>query len=186
MPTTHQPTHLKTFQAPSFTLPDANDGMQRKSLHELQGKQGTMIIFMCNHCPYVLKVTQVLEALHQQYGPRGIQLIGINANDASTYPEDAPECMPTFAKKQGITFPYLHDASQDTAKAYQAVCTPDIFVFDQDLKLYHQGRLDGSTPRSDLPADGSDIIPFLDSLSHGQPAPKQDVHPCMGCSIKWK
>lgn len=170
--------------APDFTLPDTVSG-QRLSLSALKSPVATVIMFICNHCPYVKHVNAGLVQLAGDYQARGIRFIAISANDAENYPEDAPDKMRECALRLGYPFPYLHDASQDTARAYQAACTPDFFVFDGALKLGYRGQLDDSRPGNGVPVSGRDLRAALDALLAGQPVgPEQK--PSVGCNIKWK
>jgi thiol-disulfide isomerase/thioredoxin len=142
-------------------------------------------MFICNHCPYVKHVQGQLVAVAHDYQPKGVSFVAINANDADQYPDDGPDRMAAVAAEQGYPFPYLHDQTQDVARAYGAVCTPDLFVYDGDLALAYRGRLDASTPGNAQPNDGADLRAALDALLAGHPAPTDQV-PSMGCSIKWR
>lgn len=166
--------------APHFELLDVATGSQ-SSLEQLRGERGTLILFICNHCPYVKHIEQGLRDLATEYIERGISVIAINSNDIDAYPDDAPQYM---AEKQ-YPFPYLFDASQDVARAYRATCTPDIFVFDARLGLYYHGQFDSSRPGSDIEPSGSDLRTALDLLLAGKEAPLPQV-PSVGCSIKWR
>lgn len=169
-------------KAQAFRLSDANG--KNLSLQELQGASGTLIIFMCNHCPFVKHIAPALARLTQIWQGQGIATIGINSNDAESYPDDSPEKMLIEAKQWGYTFPYLVDASQEVAQAYSAVCTPDIYLFDGDLKLYYHGEFDASRPNKGE-ADGSSLQAAITSLLEAQPAPASQT-PSVGCNIKWK
>lgn len=171
--------------APDFYLPDTISG-QHMGLRELQGEQGTLIMFICNHCPYVLHVKQQLIAIAQQYAALGISSIAISANDIDNYPQDAPDKMHKLMAEWGNPFAaYLYDESQAVAKAYQAACTPDIYLFDANLACVYRGRLDGSTPKNELPVSGEDLRNALDNLLAGQPIAAEQI-PSIGCNIKWK
>lgn len=170
--------------APDFTLPDTVSG-RRLSLAELAAPQATLVMFICNHCPYVQHVNPELLRLARDYQPRGVAVVAISSNDASKYPEDAPARMTEVARRLGYPFPYLHDESQAVARAYQAACTPDFFLFDGDRKLVYRGRLDGSTPGNQVPLTGADLRAALDALLAGQPL-SADQQPSMGCNVKWK
>ncbi|MBS4049651.1 MAG: thioredoxin family protein [Methylomonas sp.] len=171
--------------APDFYLPDTISG-QHMGLRELQGEQGTLIMFICNHCPYVLHVKQQLIAIAQQYAALGISSIAISANDIDNYPQDAPDKMHELMAEWGNPFAaYLYDESQAVAKAYQAACTPDIYLFDANLACVYRGRLDGSTPKNELPVSGEDLRNALDNLLAGQPIAAEQT-PSIGCNIKWK
>ncbi len=166
--------------APDFELLDVATG-SHAGLEQLRGERGTLILFICNHCPFVKHIEQDLRDLAAAYSARGIGIIGINSNDVDTYPEDAPQYM---AEKQ-YPFPYLFDASQDVARAYRASCTPDIFLFDTKLQLYYHGQFDSSRPGNDIEPGGDDLRAALDCLLAGKEAPLPQI-PCVGCSIKWR
>ena len=171
--------------APDFNLPDTVTG-SLFTLQELKGQQGTVVMFICNHCPYVLHIKQQLIDIAYQYKQRGINIIAISSNDIENYPQDAPDKMKQLMTEWGNPFAaYLYDESQDTAKAYQAACTPDIYVFDADLACIYRGRLDGATPKNDVLLTGEDLRNALDHLLAGQPAPQEQI-PSIGCNIKWK
>ena len=172
------------FQAPAFSLPDTVSG-KILSLNELKSDKATVIMFICNHCPFVKHVRQELVRLAQNYIPKGISFIAISSNDISSHPEDSPEKMKEVAKEVGFPFPYLYDEDQSVAKKYQAVCTPDFFIYDKELKLVYRGQLDDSRPSSGMPVTGKDIRTALDCILTDQPVP-QDQKPSIGCNIKWK
>lgn len=170
--------------APHFKLPDVVSD-QDLSLAQLRGSAGTLIMFICNHCPYVKHVNAELVRLSQDYPPKGVSMVAISANDVANYPDDAPDKMKQHAAAEGYAFPYLYDESQSVAQAYEAACTPDFFLFDDQLKLVYRGRLDGSTPGNDVPVTGEELRAALDALLAGrQPASEQK--PSVGCNIKWK
>ncbi|WP_341326938.1 thioredoxin family protein [Methylotuvimicrobium sp. KM2] len=172
-------------RAPDFELPDTMTG-KTKTLQELKGEKGTVILFMCNHCPYVLHVKDQLIAIAEEYRAQGISTIAISANDIVNYPQDAPDKMQTMMREWGNPFAaYLYDESQSVAKAYQAACTPDIYVFDATLSCVYRGRLDGSTPKNEVPLTGSDLRAALDNLLADKPIDPQQI-PSIGCNIKWK
>ena len=170
--------------APAFTLPDTISG-QTMSLNELKSDQATVVMFICNHCPFVKHVNAQLVQLAKDYQPKGITFIAISSNDVENYPEDSPEKMKKYAQKLGYPFPYLYDESQDVAKAYRAACTPDFYIFDGNLKLAYRGQLDDSRPKSDIPVNGADIRAALDNILAGQPV-SANQKPSLGCNIKWK
>ena len=170
-------------QAPDFSLPNI-DGKQ-VSLSDFRDKRALVIIFMCNHCPYVKHVAPELTSLSNEYMAKGIGFVGINSNDAVAHPDDSPEMMEAEAAKQGYKFPFLHDATQSVAIAYNAACTPDIFVFDSAHRLVYRGQLDDSRPKTDKPLTGKDLRSALDSLLAGQPV-SSEQHPSIGCNIKWR
>lgn len=170
--------------APDFTLPDAVSG-RTLSLADLRSDKATVIMFICNHCPFVKHVQHELAQLARDYAPKGVSFIAINANDIEAYPEDAPDKMKAVAEAAGYTFPYLFDETQEVARAYHAACTPDIFIYDGDLKLAYRGQLDDSRPGNGIPVTGRDVRRALDALLAGQPVdPNQ--RPSIGCNIKWK
>ncbi|MBK8347601.1 MAG: thioredoxin family protein [Saprospiraceae bacterium] len=170
--------------APDFYLPDTVSG-KHKSWADIKGENGTVILFLCNHCPYVIHVNAELVRLANEYISKGIGFSAISSNDIVHYPDDSPDKMKMIAKVLQYPFPYLYDESQDTARAYDAACTPDIFVFDSEHKLYYRGRLDESRPGNDKPLNGKDLRLALDLLLRGeQPLTKQ--YPGAGCNIKWK
>lgn len=172
------------YAAPDFTLPDTVSGKEL-SLGELKGEHATVVMFICNHCPYVKHVNKELVRLANDYMPKGVSFIAINANDVENYPEDSPENMKRTAAEHGYPFPYLYDETQDVAKAYFAACTPDLSVFDKDLKCVYRGQLDDSRPGSSIPPSGKDIRAALDNILAGKPV-SEDQTPSIGCNIKWK
>jgi len=169
--------------APAFALPDTVSG-QTLSLDQLKSDHATVVMFICNHCPYVKHVQAQIVQLAQDYQPRGVAFVAISSNDVVNYPADAPDKMKIEAETHGYPFPYLYDATQAVARAYHAECTPDFFVFDGALKLAYRGRMDESTPGNGRPNDGRDLRAALDAILSGKPAPA-DQHPSMGCNIKW-
>lgn len=170
--------------APQFTLPDTVSGKDIK-LADVLSDKGTVVMFLCNHCPYVLHVNPELVRVAKDYQAKGIAFVAISSNDAENYPQDGPDKMKTHAKEVGYPFPYLYDETQEVAKAYDAACTPDIYVFDGNGTLYYRGRLDGSRPKNDVPLTGEDLRAALDRLLAGEPAPEKQ-YPSAGCNIKWK
>jgi len=171
-------------KAPQFNLLDVKDNAF-KPLKNLKGEKGTLVMFICNHCPYVLHVNEQLVELAKDYEKEGISTIAISSNDVEKYPEDHPDKMKLHAKKHHYTFPYLYDESQDIARAYSAACTPDFFLFDANLSLVYTGRLDGSRPGNDIPVTGKDLRTAMTAIVNSEPVPK-DQKPSMGCNIKWK
>jgi thiol-disulfide isomerase/thioredoxin len=171
--------------APDFELPDLLHG-GTVHLHALPPAKATVVMFLCNHCPYVLYINPELVRIVQQYSPLGVSFLGINSNDARTYPEDAPETMQAHARAVGYSFPYLFDETQETAHAYDAACTPDFFVFDSAMNLAYRGQLDPSRPkRNPIPSTGIDLRAAIDAILAGTPVnPIQ--RPSGGCNIKWK
>ncbi len=171
-------------QAPTFNLPDTVSG-KTLSLHNVQGDKGTLIMFICNHCPFVVHVNQELVNLGNEYPGKGVNLVAINSNDVENYPDDSPDKMTLTATRLGYTFPYLFDETQEVAKAYDAACTPDFFLFDKDLKLVYRGQLDDARPGNGIAVTGKDLRAALDALIVGKKI-TQDQKPSMGCNIKWK
>lgn len=169
--------------APTFTLPDTVSG-QLLSLEALKSDQATVVAFICNHCPFVIHINATLAEVARTYQAKGVQFIAISSNNVETHPQDAPELMTKVAQREGYTFPYLYDESQEVAKAYGAECTPDFFVFDRDLKCAYRGRFDATRPNMGQ-ATGLDLTQALDALLTGISAPAEQ-YPSMGCNIKWK
>ena len=170
--------------APNFNLVDSVSG-QPKSLQELQSRIATVVMFICNHCPYVKHVRGELVALANDYQAKGVSLIAINSNDTDAYPEDSLDNMKIEVQTQGYTFPYLFDATQEVAKAYNAACTPDFFVFDGNLACVYRGQLDNSRPGNDVPVSGEDLRAALDCVIANRLVSEQQK-PSVGCNIKWK
>jgi len=170
--------------APEFSLPDAVSG-RTVSLAQFANAPALLVIFMCNHCPYVKHVADQMAQLVREYQERGVAVVGISANDAAEYPEDSPENMAHEARRRGYTFPYLYDETQEVAKAYQAACTPDFYVFDRDHHLAYRGQMDDSRPGSGIPVTGQDLRRALDAVLADRPV-SQHQRPSLGCNIKWK
>jgi peroxiredoxin len=170
--------------APSFSLPDTVSDKIR-TLAELKSNKATVIMFICNHCPYVKHVREELIRLTNDYQVKEISFIAINSNDTTTYPEDSPERMKAVAQQYHYPFPYLFDETQEVAKAYQAACTPDFYIFDHNLKCVYRGQLDNSRPGNNISVTGDDIRQALDALLSGRAVNQQQI-PSMGCNIKWK
>jgi peroxiredoxin len=171
-------------RAPDFSLPDTVSGPVL-SLEVLKSTRATVIMFICNHCPYVKHVQKELVRLAKDYQAKGVAFVAISSNDAHDYPEDGPERMKQVAQTAGYPFPYLYDETQGVAKAYRAACTPDFYLFDGELKCVYRGRLDDSTPGNGRPVTGHDLRAALDAVLAGQSVPA-DQKPSMGCNIKWK
>ncbi len=169
--------------APGFSLPEPSSG-KTVSLSDYAGKP-LLVVFACNHCPYVLHILRAFVDFAREYGEKGLDAVMINANDVANYPDDSPEKMVELAREYGFGFPYLYDESQAVAQAYQAACTPDFFLFDADHRLYYRGQFDGSRPRNDEPVTGADLRAAADALLAGEPAPAEQL-PSLGCNIKWK
>lgn len=171
-------------QAPDFTLQDTLSS-QNYSLDKVKGDKATVIMFICNHCPYVKHVQPELVKLAQDYQEKGIGFVAISSNDVEEYPEDSPEMMKKEAVKWNYPFPYLFDETQEVAHRYDAACTPDFYIFDKDLKLVYRGQLDESRPGNDKPLTGKDMRKALDDILHGNPVDDNQI-PSQGCNIKWK
>ena len=166
--------------APAFTLPDP-DG----TLHSLRDDaKATLVMFICNHCPFVVHVRSELARIGSDYAPRGVAIYAINSNDVNTHPADHPRHMKEEAASWGLTFPYLYDESQSVAKAYRAACTPDFYLFDAEKKLVYRGQLDDSRPSNNLPIDGHCVRAALDAVLASETQEAEQI-PSMGCSIKW-
>jgi peroxiredoxin len=170
-------------KAPDFRLPDAEGKIV--ALDDFAGAHATLVIFLCNHCPYVKHVRHELARLGREYRERGVAIVGINANDVAAHPDDSPARMRAEIKEAGYTFPYLYDETQEVAKAYQAACTPDFFLFDRGRKLVYRGQLDASRPGNATPVTGKDLRAALDAVLAGTEVPGRQ-QPSMGCNIKWK
>ena len=171
-------------QAPNFTLPDpVSDTVI--SLNDVKGSKGTVVMFICNHCPFVIHVNSTLVDIANTYKGKGIGFVSISSNDVTNYPQDAPDKMKVHAKKVGYSFPYLYDETQEVARAYDAACTPDLYLFNNDLKLVYRGQLDDSRPGNGIPLTGNDLKHALDCLieKRENTLPQK---PSIGCNIKWK
>jgi peroxiredoxin len=170
--------------APDFSLPNTVDG-SAVSLSDFADAPGLLVIFMCNHCPFVVHLRSALAEFGKEYQGQGLAVVGISANDVATHPDDSPEKMAVEAKSAGYTFPYLYDESQQAAKAYKAACTPDFFLFDQRKKLVYRGQFDDSRPGNGVPVTGKDLRAACDAVVAGLPVPEPQK-PSIGCNIKWK
>lgn len=171
-------------EAPDFELKDVVTG-KSISFADARGAKGTLVMFICAHCPYVIHVQGELVKIVAEYRDLGVDFIAISSNDAQNYPGDSPEKLKEQAETVGFSFPYLYDEDQSVAKAYQAECTPDFFLFDENNQLVYRGRMDESTPGNDKPNDGKDLRAALDALIKGT-AISEGQYPSMGCNIKWK
>ena len=171
-------------KAPHFELLDTISN-KLLNLDSIRGKKGTVIMFICNHCPFVIHVNQELVSMANRYSEKDIAFIAISSNDAINYPQDGPNNMTIHAKKENYPFPYLYDESQEVAKAYDAACTPDFYVFDDQLKLVYRGQIDDSRPGNSKPVSGSDLRNALDCLIEKK-VNHTGQKPSIGCSIKWK
>ncbi len=169
--------------APDFQLPDTTGKIV--SLADFKNAPALLVIFMCNHCPYVIHIRNGLAKFARDYAPKHAGIVGINANDVKNYPADSPAKMKEEVKSVGYIFPYLYDETQAVAKAYRAACTPDIFLFDQNRKLVYRGQFDDSRPGNGLPVTGKDLRAALDTVLAGKPV-SENQKASIGCNIKWK
>ena len=170
--------------APRFALPDAITG-RIVALEDFSASPALLIALICNHCPFVKHILDGFVALARDLGARGLAVVAISSNDVAAYPEDAPAEMARIAKLKGFSFPYLYDESQQVAKSYQAICTPDFFLFDRERRLAYRGQFDGSRPGSTVAVTGSDLRAACEALLRGTPPASQQL-PSVGCSIKWR
>ena len=170
--------------APDFSLPDSVSG-GTVSLADFGQAPGLLVMFICNHCPYVKHINHALAAFAREYQARGLAVVAISANDADSYPDDSPDKMAAEARMLGYSFPYLYDQTQAVAKAYQAACTPDFFLFDGQCRLFYRGQFDASRPGNDLPVTGEDLRAAVEALLAGE-APPAEQRASLGCNIKWK
>jgi len=169
--------------APDFSLPDTEG--KNVSLDDFRNSPALLVIFMCNHCPFVKHVLDKLVQLIKGYQAKGVAVVGINSNDVTNYLDDSPEMMSTLAKESGFTFAYLYDETQQVATMYGAACTPDFFLFDSQKSLVYRGQMDDSRPGNGIPVTGADLTAAIDALLEGKPI-RSDQKPSMGCNIKWK
>jgi peroxiredoxin len=170
-------------QAADFALPDTTG--KTVSLSDFRGAPALLVMFLCNHCPYVKHVAEGMAKLAKEYQSRGVAVVGINSNFAEAFPEDSPDKMVEEVKARGYTFPYLYDESQAVAQAYRAACTPDFFLFDRQRRLVYRGQMDDSRPDSGIPVTGADLRAALDAVLAGKPV-AEDQRPSLGCNIKWQ
>jgi len=171
-------------KAPDFALPDTTGKTVR--LSDFDDAACLVVMFICNHCPFVKHMRDQIATLAEQYQQKGVAFVAINSNDVEKYPDDSPEKMAEEVKKVGYTFPYLFDETQDVAKRYKAACTPDFFVFDKDRKLAYRGQFDDSRPDGETPVTGEDLRMAIDAALQGNPIPADQQKPSIGCNIKWK
>ena len=171
------------FKAPDFNLPSGSGIFH--SLNDIKGDKGTVVMFICNHCPFVIHVAEELSRLANAYQNKGFGFVAINSNDVLNYPADSPEKMIEFSEEYNLSFPYLFDETQETAKAYDAACTPDFSVFNKDLNCVYRGQLDDSRPGNDEPNNGFSIRETLDALKNNSSI-NSNQKPSIGCNIKWK
>lgn len=172
------------YLAPEFSLPDVVTG-KNLSFSDIQGQKGTVVMFICNHCPFVVHVMDELIRMGNDYKTQGVGFVAISSNDVSNYPDDSPQKMAELASRRSFPFPYLYDETQEVAKAYTAACTPDFSVFDADGKCVYRGQLDDSRPGNDQPVNGADLRQVLNTLIDGKTI-SADQKPSIGCNIKWK
>lgn len=170
-------------KAPDFLLPDASG--RQVGLKDFQNAPALLIVFLCNHCPYVKHLADSLATVLRAYQERGVAVVGINSNDFDAYPDDSPQQMEREVQQRGYTFPYLVDATQQVAQAYRAACTPDFFLFDGQQQLAYRGQFDSSRPGSEIPVTGEDLCAAMDAVLAGQ-APRAAQKPSLGCNIKWR
>ena len=170
-------------KAPDFRLPDT--GGATVALSDYREAPALLVIFLCNHCPYVKHVRHCLAALASEYQARGVAVVGISSNDVATHPDDSPAKMATEKAEVGYTFPYLYDETQAVAHSYQAACTPDFYLFDGDQSLVYRGQMDASRPGNNVPVSGRDLRSALEAILAGKPV-SEDQKPSLGCNIKWK
>lgn len=171
-------------KAPDFVLTDAVT-KNKISLNDIRGSKGTVVMFICNHCPFVKHVNEELVRISNDYRVTGFGFVAINSNDIIQYPEDSPEQMWRVAQRLNYPFPYLFDPTQEVAKAYDAACTPDFYLFDDELKLVYRGQLDSSRPGNGIPVNGRDLREAMDNILNNNPQRKNQM-PSIGCNIKWK
>jgi peroxiredoxin len=171
-------------RAPDFALPDTVSGRTIR-LGDYAASPALLVAFVCNHCPYVQHIRAAFVEFAREFQPRGLAVVAISANDPEAYPQDSPEQMAIEAKKSGFTFPYLFDRTQQTAKAYQAVCTPEFYLFDAAQRLVYRGRFDASRPNSQVPITGSELRTAAEAVLAGR-QPAADQKPSIGCGIKWR
>ena len=170
-------------RAPEFRLPDTTGKMV--SLADSKAAPGLLVVFMCNHCPYVKHIRSALAQLARDYQPRGLAVVGISSNDVKNYPQDGPDKMKEEAQSAGYTFPYLYDETQDVAKAFHAACTPDFYLFDKEQRLAYRGQFDDSRPGNNIPVTGKDLRAAVDAVLAAREA-LTNQKPSIGCNIKWK
>lgn len=171
-------------ELPDANLPDPNNQFWRLS-HSLD-TNGLLVMFICNHCPFVIHIAPFLETLHDRLRELGIQVVAINSNDVTTHPDDSPDKMCEFAAQYRLPFPYLFDESQKTARRFDAACTPDFFLFDGKGRLAYRGQLDDSRPGNEVPVTGKDLLAAAEQVARGGQPPEAEQKPSMGCNIKWK
>jgi len=169
--------------APDFTLPDVEGKLI--SLNDLAGDSGLLVAFWCNHCPFVRHINAEFASFAAEYQAKGLAIVAISANDVSKHPEDSPKNMRLIAEQSGYVFPYLYDETQDVARAYDAACTPDFFLYNADRRLVYRGRFDAATPGNDNPVTGAELRAAADALAEDRPIAREQ-NPSIGCNIKWR
>lgn len=169
---------------PDFQLPDVVSG-KLVDTRQLSGKKALLVMFICRHCPYVKHVQTGIAQLGRDYSHKPVAIVAVSSNDAVSYPQDAPDSLREMAGELGFTFPFCHDETQDVARSFSAVCTPEFYVFDQNRRLAYRGQFDNSRRNSDIPVTGSNVRNALDALLNDEPV-NQDQRPSIGCNIKWK
>ena len=174
------------LRAPDFDLPNTNPGVGPKmvSLSEYAGARALLVMFVCNHCPYVIHLRSALVALANEYAGEGLQVVAISSNSADSHPQDGPDAMREEALEHNFPYAYLYDESQAVAKAYKAACTPDFYLFDEHQKLAYRGRFDASRPKNEIPVTGDDMRRAVETVLAGRTPPTEQI-PSMGCNIKW-
>ncbi len=170
--------------APDFSLPDTISG-KTLALNQLRSDKATVVMFICNHCPFVKHVNEGIVSLANDYQSKGVSFVAISSNDVENYPEDSPEKMKAYAARLGYPFPYLYDESQDVARSYKAACTPDFYLFNAQMELVYRGQMDSSRPSNAVPVTGEDLRAALDNVLAGKPV-NPEQRPSLGCNIKWK
>ncbi|ROQ19564.1 peroxiredoxin [Marinimicrobium koreense] len=171
-------------ELPDTTLPDPAG--ETWKLSQRMGDKGLVVMFICNHCPFVLHIAPFLETLNDRLNEIGIRCIAISSNDVKEYPADSPEKMAQFAKEYKLAFPYLYDETQRVAKSFDAACTPDFYLFDRNKRLVYRGQLDDSRPGNDIPVTGKDLLAAAELVARGEQPPEDQQRPSLGCNIKWK
>lgn len=172
-------------KAPLFSLYDCTSKSANRTFNDCKGEKGTLVIFICNHCPFVHHVIDEIVMIANDYRVQGLGIVAISSNDVIHFPEDGPDLMSEYAFENSFEFPYLYDQSQEVAKAYQAACTPDFYLFDQQDKLVYRGQLDDSRPGNGIPVSGSDLRGAIDAILYNR-SMNPNQKPSIGCGIKWK
>lgn len=169
---------------PHFTLPEPLSGVPI-STRDLDRSKGTLVMVICNHCPYVIHVLPAIKSITEEYSKKGLAIVAFSSNDAEAYPQDGPDQIAEFAKEHALVFPYLYDETQEVARSFDAACTPEFYLFDSNDLLVYRGQIDGSTPKNDIPVTGEALRGALEALFAGEPI-SEDQRPSVGCNIKWK